>query len=177
MQELFYSALDIAIIVSCMQLGCREESKVLDSIWKGEKEFLESQYRENQRKFLLDVYYWIQYLENKSDIDKELPAIEKDIEGCKRDLQVGELTSNFSDLDLFFKSIRIQILYGKGNAYVRMKLRTLLEQYGYRRRSKVLLQYVDQCMTFYRLEATLRGGVQCSVEKVPLNQMLVFRVK
>ena len=41
MQGLCYSALDIAVIVSSMQLGCRDESRILDRIRESEKAFLE----------------------------------------------------------------------------------------------------------------------------------------
>ena len=176
MQELCYSALDVAAIVSSMQLGCRDESKILDLIWEGETEFLPLPYRTNQRKFILDVNHWIQYFYDKPVIDKEFPVIQKDLAYSKRDLQADQLTSDFSNLDLFFKSIRIRILYGYGNDYVRIKLRTLLKQYGYKRRSQLLLQHINRCMLFYHLGATLRGGVPCSIEDADLDQMLTFRV-
>ena len=176
MQELCYSALDVAVIVSSMQLGCRDESRILDLIWEGEKNFLAIPYRTNQRKFILDTYHWIQYFYDKPVIDREFPAIQQDLAHSNRALQSEQLTSDFSDLDLFFKSIRIRILYGDGNDYVRIKLRTLLMQYGYKRRSQLLLQHINRCMLFYHLEATLRGGVPCSIEDADLDQMLTFRV-
>ena len=58
----------------------------------------------------------------------------------------------------------------------RIKLRTLLKQYGYKRRSQLLLQHINRCMLFYHLGATLRGGVPCSIEDADLDQMLTFRV-
>ena len=176
MQELCYSALDVAVIISSMQLGCRDESRILDLIWEGEKTFLAIPYRTNQRKFILDTYYWIQYFYDKPVIDREFPAIQKDLAHSNRALQAEQLTSDFLDLDLFFKSIRIRILYGDGNDYVRVKLRTLLKQYGYKRRSQCLLHHRKRCMLFYHLEATLRGGVPCSIEDADLDQMLTFRV-
>lgn len=176
MQALYYSALDVAVIVSSMQLGCRDESRMLDLIWEGEKAFLAISYRTNQRKFILDTYYWIQYFYDKPVIDKEFPAIQKDLAHSNRILQADQLTSDFSDLDLFFKSVRIRILYGNGNDYVRIKLRTVLSQYGYKRRSQLLLQHINRCMLFYHLEATLRGGIPCSIKDAELDQMLTFRV-
>ena len=176
MQDLYYSALDIAIILSSMQLGCRDESKVLDSIWQYEKAFLEAPYETNQRKFILDTYYWIQYLYDKPIIDKEFPAIQKDLAHSNKALQTEQLTSDFSDLDLFFKSLRIRILYGKGKFYARIKLKTLLKQYGYKRRSQLLLQHINRCMEFYHLETTSRGGVPCSIADADLDQMLTFWV-
>lgn len=176
MQELCYSALDVAVIISSMQLGCRDESRILDLIWEGEKTFLAIPYRTNQRKFILDTYHWIQYFYDKPVIDREFPAIQKDLAHSNRALQAEQLTSDFLDLDLFFKSIRIRILYGDGNDYVRIKLRTLLKQYGCKRRSQLLLQHINRCMLFYHLEVTLRGGVPCSIEDADLDQMLTFRV-
>ena len=176
MRGLCYSALDIAIIVNSMQLGCRHESRILDLIWNGEKDLLSISYRTNQRKFILDTFYWMQYLYDKPAIDKEFPVIQKDMSHINRDLNADLLISDFSDLDLFFKSMRIRILYGNGNNYVRIKLRTLLKQYGYKRRSQLLLQHINRCMQFYRLELALRGGVYCSIEDVSLDQMLTFRV-
>ena len=176
MEGLCYSALDIAVIVSSMQLGCQDESKILDQIWRSEKEFLDEPYRESQRKFILDVYYWLHYLYDKPMIDKEFPAIQKDLANSNRVLLAEQLTSDFMDLDLFFKNIRIRILYGFGNDYVRIKLRTLLKQYGYKRRSQVLLQHINRSMLFYHLEATQRGGVPCSIADVDLEQMITFRV-
>lgn len=84
--------------------------------------------------------------------------------------------TDFSNLDLFFKNIRIKILYGKGPDYIRLKLRTLLKEYGYQRRFKILLEYINKCIWFYHLEVTLRGGVPCSIDSVGLDKMLVFRV-
>lgn len=176
MKRLCYSALDVAVIVSSMQLGCREESRLLDLIWNGEKAFLAIPYRTNQRKFILDTTHWIQYFYDKPVIDKEFSVIQKDLVHSNRTLQAEQLTSDFTDLDLFFKSIRIRILYGNGKDYVKIKLRKLLERYGYKRRSRLLLQHINNCMMFYHLEVKLRGRQPCSIEDADLDQILIFRV-
>ena len=149
---------------------------MLDRIWENEKVFLDTLYKENQRKFILDTYHWLQYFYDKPLIDREFPFIQKDLAHSNRSLQAEQITSDFLDLDLFFKSVRIRILYGYGNDYVRIKLRTLLKQYGYKRRSHLLLQHIDCCVSFYHLEVTLRGGTACSIKDVDLDQMLIFRV-
>ncbi len=176
MRELFYSALDIAAIISSIQTGFKDENRMIDLIWEGEKPFLASRYRTNQRKFVMDVYYWMQYFHEKPVFDLEFPAIQKDIMYSNSTLQAELYMSDFTDLDLFFKNIRIRILYGGGNDYVRVKLRTLLKQYGYKRRSQLLLQHINNCMFFYHLEVAVRGGVPCSIEDVDLDKMLTFRV-
>ncbi len=176
MRALLYSALDLAAIISSMELGCQDESRVIDSIWEGEKAFFDAQYRTDKRKFILDVRYWMHYFYEKPVLDREFPAIQKDLEHGNHDVNVGQYTSDYSDLDLFFKSVRIRILYGQGNPYVRIKLRSLLTQYGYKRRSRLLIQHINRCMLFYHLEATLRGGIACDIETTDLDKMLTFRV-
>lgn len=176
MRELLYSALDVAAIISGMELGCRAENAMIDSIWEGEKQFLDPEYRMNQRKFILDVYYWLQYFYEKPMIDQEFSAVQQDVMNSASILDEEQYLSDFSDLDLFFKKIRIQILYGHGNDYVRVKLRTLLRQYGYQRRSPRLIQHINRCLYFYHLEITVRGGIPCFIEDVGLDQMLIFRV-
>ena len=87
------------------------------------------------------------------------------------------IESAVMDLNLFFKSVRIRCLYGMGKEYVRIKLRTLLAVYGYRRRSRLLIRHMQRCMEFYHLKATLRGGTDCDLSTCSLDQMLTFRVE
>lgn len=175
MGELNYSALDIAVFVSGMDLSCREESRVIENIWSGENELLSSRYRNNLRQFILDVRYWLNYFCEKPVLDREFPAVQKDLSRLEHSFQVGEYISDFSDLDLFFKSIRIRILYC-GEKYVRIKLRTLLARYGYKRRTPQLMEHIEHSMQFFHLEAALRGGVPCSIRDIALDDMLTFRV-
>ena len=175
MYGLFYSAIDIAFILQDLKLGCREESKILDLIWENEKAFFSKQYRDNKRKFLLDIYQWSHYILDKDAIDEEFAAIQRDLKHSDRTLQLDQLSGYFSDFDIFFKSCRIKILYGEIN-YVSIKLRVLLERYGYKRRSSLIVQYIKHCLLFYHLEVTLRGGETCDIETVGIDEMLIFRV-
>lgn len=176
MEDLFYSALDLAAIISSMELGCQEESRIIDLIWEGENSFLATPYRTEKRKFILDIRYWMHYFYEKPILDREFPAIQNDLKHGEHSINTHQYTSDYSNLDLFFKSMRIRILYGNGKDYARIKLRSLLAQYGYQRRSKLLLRHITRCMQFYHLHATLRGGVPCNVETCQLDKMLTFRV-
>lgn len=176
MRELCYSALDLAAIISTMDLSQKKELDLLNVIWAMERPFLDRKYRDNHRQLLLDTLYWMHYFYEKPILDVEFPAVQRDLSHNSLSMQQENYVSDFSDLDLFFKSMRIRILYGGGKEYVRMKLRTLLRQYGYQRRSPKLLAHINHCMLFYHLEATLKGGVECRIEDVGIDQMLTFRV-
>ena len=176
MDTLLYSALDLAAIISSMELGCREESRMMGLIWEGEKSFLSSPYQTNRRKFFLDIYYWMHYFYEKPILDREFPAIQKDLQNGQHAVDMNQYMSDYSDLDLFFKSVRIRILYASGKEYVRIKLRSLISQYGYQRRSQQLIGNINDCMRFYHLEATLRGGIACDIATCDLDKMVTFRV-
>ena len=112
---------------------------------------------------------------DKDAIDEELVAIQRDLKHSDRTLQLDQLSGYFSDFDIFFKNCRIKILYG-GIDYVSIKLRVLLERYGYKRRSSLIVQYIKHCLIFYHLEVTIYGRGSCDIEIVGIDEMLMFRV-
>jgi hypothetical protein len=176
MQELCYSALDYAAIFSGMGLGSRAESELLDQIWECERAFLAPEYRYDRRRLILDTMYWTHYLADKPALDSEFPAIAKDFEHISGEFRCEAYFSDEYDLDLFFKSARLRILYGTSNGYIRLKLRTLLKVYGYKRRSSQLVERMKCCMAFYHIDATLRDGVFCRIDDIGLDEMLTLRI-
>lgn len=176
MRELYYSAQDLAKIVSGMDFGFRAESEFLERIWQCDRAYLLPEHRSNKRKFILDVYYSECYLRDKPAIDAEFSAISKDFLSAGNNLKTSDFISEASDLDLFFKNLRIKILfYGKQN-YERIKLRTLLKRYGYQRRSQKILQYINECIFFYHIKPYVRGGVECDIEAISLDEMITFKI-
>lgn len=176
MRELYYSALDLAAIMSSVGMGCQAEVDLLEKIWQYDRAYLLSEHRDNKRKFILDVSYWGAYLQDKPAIDAEFPAISKDFLSVGNNLNMSDFISEASDLDLFFKSLRIKILFLGPQNYARIKLRTLLKQYGYQRRSQKLLQYISECIHFYHIQPYVRGGVICDIGTISIDEMITFRV-
>lgn len=173
---LAYTAQDLAVLFTLRELGVREEAALLDRIWTEERAFFAQEISESRRKFLLDVAYWTLYLREKPCIDREFPTIQRDAANRGARLQDDQFLSDFSDLDLYFKGVRFQLRFFSDRGYVRVKLRTLLKHYGYRRRSAKLLEHMEQCMAFYRLQPYLRGGVPCSLSDTSIDDMIVFRL-
>lgn len=176
MDRLCYSSLDLAAIISSMNLGCRAQADLLEQIWENERPFLQQKYRNNKRQLILDTYYQMTYLSDKPAIDAEFPHIQGDIRAVGGDLLEEDYNTDDSGLDLFFKSARLRILYGGGKPYVRVKRRTLIGRYGYRRISAQLVEYFNQCIYFYHLQPYVLGGVSCRIEDVGIDEMIVFRV-
>ena len=176
MESLYYSALDLAVLISARELCEKEIAVFLESVWEKEKDYLAPQYKNNRRKLILDTYYWTHYFYNKTTIDAEFPSIQRDMIDFENTVVKDNYTSDFSSLDLFFKNMRIRIVVDGARDYVRIKLRTLLKEYGYKRRSKMLVDYINCCLEFYHLKAFLRGGIECKIEDVDIDEMLTFRI-
>lgn len=84
--------------------------------------------------------------------------------------------SDHPEFDLFFMIMRLRILYVADQGYILMKLRTLLRHYGYKRRSKEIVNHLNRCMMFYHIQPYLRDYEQCDVGKVDMDDMITFRV-
>lgn len=177
MEELCYSALDLAIIISGMDLGCRAKAVLLENIWEMERPFLEEIYRKNKRQLIMDVSYWLTYLSDKPAIDAEFPIIQKDALALGKKLPVDAYVGDCAGLDLFFKNTRLRILYGSGKDYVRIKRRTLMARYGYKRLSPTLVEHFNRCTYFYHLQPYVRDGVECNIEETEIDEMIIFRAK
>ena len=171
-----YTALDLAVLLSLRDLGVREEAALLERVWAEEQAFLEPDLIKSKRTFVLDVAYWSLYFREKPCIDREFPMIQRDAAGYGAHLSAKSFLHDFSDLDLYFKEVRFRLRFFSDCGYVRIKLRTLLKQYGYRRRSPKLLEHLEQCMAFYQLRPYLRGGIPCELSEISVDEMVVFRL-
>ncbi|MBQ7516558.1 MAG: hypothetical protein IJS96_09775 [Schwartzia sp.] len=173
MQELFYSAFDMACIVDNLGLTTPEAMRIAHRMWKEDTAFLEPAYRQDYRKWALDIMYWSDYMYDKIALDEEFPAVKA---ACGDALDIEALQRDDFDSDLFFKKLRVQILYINERGFVRMKLRTLMAAYGYKRRSEEFIRFVKDRLLFYHIQTTLRGNI-CDVEKlVSLDNMITFRI-
>lgn len=177
MEELRYSAFDVACIVDSLDLGARHAAEIKKKIWKQDKAFILPEYVHNYKKWLYDIQYWSDYLYDKVSLDAEFPAVKQDL--ISQGLSIDEadfMTENF-DIDLFFKSMRIKLLYVKKGGYMRMKLKTLIYKYGYRRRSTNITSYLKNRLDYYQIGTYTRGKKECDIKNISIYDMITFRIK
>ena len=174
MKALLYTALDVACIIDNAGLSTKEALRLAHRMHTEDKSFLAVEYRQNYRKWLLDILYWSDYMQDKIALDAEFPSVQEVSDGT---LDISDLMRDDFDLDLFFKRLRVQILYLGKKDYVRMKLRTLIAAYGYQRRSKDFVRFLKIRLVFYHIQTALRGNELCDVETIDsLDDMITFRV-
>ena len=177
MTELYYNAYSVAYFVVSQEMGSKTQMVFLENLYEDEKEFILPYYKENKRAFISDVLYFEDYLIDKEKLDKEFPVVKKDIKASGRRFDIEEKMSEYPEIDLFFMIMRLRLLYVSGQGYTRMKLRTLLKHYGYKRRSAAITKHIQDCLRFYRIQSCLRGGLECDVKEISLDDMITFRIR
>ena len=177
MTERFYSAYSLAYFAVSQEMGTRKQMSFLEDIYRCEQPWLQPVYARSKKEFFSDVLYWTDYLTDKENLDKEFPVVAKDFAASGRQFQKENLMSDFPEIDLFFMNMRLRILYSENKEYIRMKLRTLLKHYGYKRRSTAIVTHMRECMDQYRIQPYLRGYEKCDITDISLDDMITFRAE
>lgn len=176
MIELFYDSYPIAYFAVSMDMGSKLMMEFLDELFKYEFEFLHPEYKRNRKKFIMDTLNWAGYLMDKEALDKEFPVIDKEFKALGKRFTMDDRLSEYRNVDLFFMMLRLRLIYDDGRDYIRMKLRTLLSHYGYKRRSEAITSHIRDCLMFYHIQTYLKGEQECDIKDISLDDMITFRL-
>lgn len=176
MTELFYDTYSVAYFILTQEMSIKRQMESMNKIFEEEKEFLLPELRNNRKNFISKTMFWINYISDKDGIEKEFPLIEEDFQRLGKGSFIKIIESEFQEFNFFFKLLRLRIKYGNSQGYVRMKLRTLLSRYGYKRRSDLLIQHFRDCFMFYHIQTYLREGEECNIREISLDDMIIFRI-
>ena len=175
MEELLYDVTTLARIIREHNMSVKETYAFLCNVWEYDKEYLYLEYRFHKKQFLLNVMGEMDYQQNKVDYDKEIEAVNHDLEAIDSAYRY-ESKDEFDNIRSYFMELRLRIVFIENKDYVRMKLRTLLHDHGYQKRTARLNAYLKQCMYFYHIETFVKGGEACDIEEISLDDMITFRV-
>ena len=171
------SAKDLAVIFDSLNIGIRHQRHILEDIWNNERWVLEKKYYSPDKKldFYKDVLYQVDYLYNKNDIDDSIRAVIRNAAELGYQVDQGVMVEDEVELVEYFKSIWIQLKYVKLKGTVRIKLRTLLKRYHYKKRSDRFCNYVDACLYFYKIVLTVKG-VPCDIRDIMIDAMVTLHL-
>ena len=182
--EVCLTPLEMACIEESIGLAIKDTYALERLVWTFEKNLLPEIYRDNLKNWMLAVHFCGAYLHDRAALASEFPLIARELQeiNAKNDLNLlrakqALFEMEFYELEFYLKRMRIVILYHGKQDYVRVKLKTLLRAYGYRRRSAKLMTFLKQGMERYGLVSFLRGNQRCDIEEIRLDDMISFRVK
>lgn len=168
---------DLAIIFNELNLGIKMQMKIVNDIWKYDRWILENQFvGENEKKsFIQAVLYQVDYLYNKEEIDYSLQNISDNAKELGYEINFSAFTEDLYGISEYFKRIWIQLKFINKYGYSRAKLRTILKQYNYKKRTEKFCTYMIQCMKFYGIQS-YEKGLFCDIRDVSLDTMITFKL-
>ena len=169
MERLLYSPYDLACIICEHKMSVQEGAAFLKTVWQKDNTFLQDRYRDDLKRLYLDVAYCSDYLCNKGDVCEELFELNKEADFFNKVIKENKFEKEAFEINLFFKSERLKILYINQTKCTRLKLKTMIKKFGYERRSKILTRYINKRMIFYHMQAYLRGNEKCNIEDINLD--------
>lgn len=77
----------------------------------------------------------------------------------------------------FFKVIKLRLVYNEECEFIRLKLRTVLKEFGYKRRSEKLMSEIQLILDELSLDTYLKGYVTCELKEIDLDDFVMIRLK
>lgn len=150
-----------------------EQYRQINRLYKLDYTYIQPQYKNNKKLFKINTQEEIEYLLDTNDYTNTEKIIQKDYQ------ELGiKYTNNISQeeiIDYYFLTVRLDRIL-KNQPYTRKKLRTLLNTYGYKRKSKKIITHIQNCLTFYHITASINKKPLNTLE-IDIDKMITFIVK
>lgn len=161
---------DVALYLLLSNMPLRDGNKALDDLFSNHNAELLPDYRQNFNRFRNAVRTASTMIMLEEHDYAEAEQIIHEL-----NLSIPSWAEN-DDFTSYFKFTRLSLLYS-AIEYRRIKLRTLLKVFGYRRRSEQLMQKINAAMEALQLQAYLRGYEPCNLTDINIDQMVMIRLK
>ena len=173
MIELYYTPEVIAYFIYKFDFNEQNKIELIHNIYDYEKAFIHPKYQNNKKLFLKRILEFTDYLYYKDDLDNESKSIKKHMKELGHNFTNQYILLKKPPLNFFFVTTRLQLLFND-KSYVRIKLRTLLKSYGYKKKSEKILKHLEKCMYFYHIQA-FRADKEIDIFKTDIDDMITFR--
>lgn len=174
MERLLIKPVDIALILNDLNLPESETADLLNNIWSSERAFLSNGYSVTFKEWIHAIQLCSDYIHDKETIGHEIHAIQNDIAPQGGKIDAGDYVLDDLDHGIFFKSLRIRLLYIDKNGFERMKFSRLVNEYSFS--IYAIKNYIMDCLLFYHMEMRLQGNETCDIEDIGLDDIVTFRL-
>lgn len=174
MNKYLYNPKDIAIFFEYSDFKLSDENKIKEDIWENRESLLAPQYRKDKNKFINEISKYMVILSLKK-YKKELDEINKIFKELGSEYEMTLLEEEEYYVEAFFKFIKLRLIYIENCKFVRLKLRTLLRNFGYKRRSENLVNNIKRTMRELNLNCFIKDYKICDINEVDLDDTLIIR--
>lgn len=174
MIDLYYTPEVLAYYLNIFDFSQKHKIHLIHKIFHFEKAFIHPKYQNNKKLFLKKTLEFTDYLLFKDDLDDERELILKDMKYFGNNFKNDYILSKRPPINFFFVTTRLQLLFSR-KEYIRIKLKTLLKNYGYKRKTNKILMYIQNCMYFYHIQGFI-GSEDINLFEVDSDSWITFRL-
>lgn len=164
---------DIAVFFISADFTISDERKILDDLWQIKDECIWWKYRSNKEKFIRAVYNEISKYHFCDDYD-EINIILSDVGS---EFYLSNSIDEQGAIERYFKTIKLCLTYVDGVDFRKIRLRSLIGKFGYKRRNVVLIEHINKTISTLGLKTFLKGRVPCNIGQVKLDDVVIIRLK
>lgn len=169
--ELYYTPEILAQYFKNKDNTTQELLENVMKLYEHDYTYIHPVYKDNPKELRYKVLDYRDYLLDKEEYNENIQEVRNDY------IEIGlelEEAHDHEVLDYFFINIRLErILWNRKS--VTVKLRTLLRNYGYKRRSVKFLKHIEECLLFYHIQVYYKGET-VDLGKISVDERITFKV-
>lgn len=169
-----YTPQNIAVFFLKGDFTLSDERAVIIEIWEEDKAFLPAKYRKDFLLFEQHIYIQLSKLDSDLSDLNELNILMHDTSSPT--FLDGSIDEEWY-IENYFKIIRLFLTHVQDVSYRKIKLRTLLRDFGYKRRSAQLIECIRRTLVKLELKTYLRDYIPCNISEIDIDDMVMIRIK
>ena len=171
-----YTPDDIALFFSFSDFALSEEKFIRDDLWKKRNEVLNLEIIDNKYKWIKKINQ-MQLKYDEESFITEVKVINKIMNELGSSYVITDSIEDGCYISAFFRFIKLRLTYGTKCEFIRLKLRTLLKELGYKRRTSTLVVKIKQAMESLQLDCYIKGYEKCDMGLIDIDNMIIIRLK
>ncbi len=161
---------DIAVYLFLENVSHKRENEILSDLFENYNHMIIWDYRKDYLLFKQSVMNLICIYELDDREYQETELILLEVAQTEFDIE--------KEIDCFgayFKLIWLQLMYS-GISYRKIKLRNLLRDFGYKRRTAQFINSINNTLNALKLKTYLRAYEECDICNAGLDDMIIIRL-
>lgn len=164
-----FKPIDVALMFLNADFTRNQENEIITDIFSNYNSDIVAEYRKDINKFRKAIREYAIIFSLSSNDYNEAQLIMKEL-GL-------EITEDHLDdvFGFYFRLVKLKLIY-TGIDYYRLKLRTVLKNFGYERRSQKWNKSANNALKALGLKPYLKNYVPCNIAEIKLDQMIMIRL-
>lgn len=165
-----FTPFDLANYILLKDLSHNRTNEVIEDLFENYNNLIVYPFRNDFMKLKRAISWQINLWELDDNEYNEAKFIMSEISNSD---EFNEFEANY--FDAYFKLIKLQLMYSVN--FKKIRLRNLLKDFGYKRRTTELMKSMNRTLNALGLETYLKNYELCNICDIALDDMIIIRLK